>query len=99
MVANIDFNIRFVFIKVFGLDYQCFAPLSKFEKKNDSNMESRNQHRINVHVHLPIVFECRNVIHICVGNFFEQVFFRFFDSSKPSQSVNYTLVNGLALLA
>ena len=68
-----------------------------------SNTEYRNLRRINVHAHLPIVFDCREVILIVVtsskyvGNFdhksnlawsFEQVFLRFTDSSKLSQLVN-----------
>ena len=68
-----------------------------------NNTEYRNYRHINVHAHLPIVFDCRDVNSILVtsskhvGNLdhrnnltwsFEQVFPRFINSSKLSQFVN-----------
>ena len=60
-------------------------------------MEYHNQPGINIHAHLPIVFDCCDAIRIFgqlwsqeqpYMKFYKQVFLKFTDSSKPSQFVN-----------
>ena len=39
--------------------------LTDYARMKHCNTEYRNKRRINVHAHLPIVFDCRDVIKIC----------------------------------